>query len=128
MRGFGAVLAVFALMVSTVSFADDDNLRFPMDLHDLRLNSKQHHEVEAAMKEYQKEYRRFHRQNEKTEQDIRTLFLNPVFDERTFQAKHMEMARVSADIRTRLFARLHSILTPEQKRRFIRHMEEWEIE
>ncbi len=128
MRGLGAVLAALILILSAVSFADDDSSRFPMDMHDLRLNPKQHHAVEAAMQEYQKEYRRFHRQNEKTEREIRTLFLNPVFDEKAFRAKHMEMARASAEIRTRLFARLHSILTPEQKRRFIRHMEEWEIE
>lgn len=128
MRGLGAVMAALALILSTALFADDDSHRFPMDLHDLRLNPKQHHEVEAAMKEYQKEHRRFHRQNEKIEEEIRILFLNPVFDEKTFQTKHIEMARASAEIRTRLFARLHSILTPEQKQRFIRHMEEWEIE
>lgn len=119
-------LMMLLVLAAALAFGDDH--RFPMDLHDLELTSKQHKAVEAAMKEYQSSYRRYHRQSEKTQEELGDLFLNPVFDEKTFRTKHMEMVRGSVEIRTRLFARLHAILTPEQKRRYIRHMEEWEIE
>lgn len=126
MKSFRFLVMVLVLAVA-FAFGDDEH-RFPMDLHDLELTSKQHKAVEAAMKEYQSSYRRHHRQNEKTQEELGALFLNPVFDEKTFRTKHMEMVLDSVEIRTRLYVRIHSILTPEQKKRFIRHMEEWEIE
>lgn len=123
------IFLILAMMLAlTHAYADDDNHRFPMDLHDLKLSPQQHKAVESAMKEYQHDYRRFHRQNEKIEEESNLLLLEPTFDEKMFRTKNMEMARASIEIRTRLFSRLHTILTLEQKRRFIRHIEEWDIE
>lgn len=122
------LLAVIALLAFGTAHADDDRSRFPMDLGDLGLSPKQHKSVEAAMREYQHAYRRHHRQSEKTHEELTLLFLAPSFDEEAFRSKNMEIARASAEIRTKLFGRLHAILTPEQKRRFSRHLEEWESE
>jgi Spy/CpxP family protein refolding chaperone len=99
-----------------------------MDLHDLKLTAQQHKAVEAAMKEYQHAYRSYHRQSEKTQKELNELFLHPTFDETLFTAKNLELERTSVEIRTQLFSRLHALLTPEQKRRFVRHIEEWDIE
>lgn len=122
------ILLVMTVVVLGAAYGDDAARRFPMDMDDLGLTPKQHQSVEAAMKEYQQAYRRYHAQSEKIQEELNRLFLSPSFDEDAFRATQMEMARVSADIRTKLFARLHRILTSEQKRRFIRHLEEWEIE
>lgn len=108
------------------SYADDH--RLPMDLHDLGLSKQQHRLAEEAMKEYQLSYRRHHHQSEKSQEELNALFLEPVFDAEMFRAKNLEMEKSSIEIRTRLFERLHAILTPEQKRRFIRHLEEWDSE
>jgi len=110
------------------SYADNDGHRFPMDLDDLGLTQQQHRSVEDAMKEYQQAYRKYHHQSKQTQLDINGLFLAPTFDTELFRAKNLEMERMSIEIRVRLFERLHTILTPEQKRRFIQHMREWEIE
>lgn len=121
-------LILVMMLALNHAYADDDSHRFPMDLHDLKLSPQQHKAVESAMKEYQHDYRRFHRQNESIEEESNALLLDPIFDEKTFRTKNMEIARASIEIRIRLFSRLHTILTPEQKRRFIRHIEEWDIE
>lgn len=107
-------------------YADDH--RLPMDLNDLGLSKQQHRAVEEAMKEYQYSYRRYHHQSEKSQEELNALFLDPIFDAEAFKIKNFEMEKNSVEIRTRLFERLHTILTPEQKRRFIRHMKEWDIE
>lgn len=112
--------------VNTV-FADDDN-RFPMDLRDLGLTKQQHRMVEEAMKEYQYSYRIYHHQSKKSQEQLNVLFLNPTFDADEFQAKSLEIQRGSIEIRTRLFERIHTILNPEQKRRFVHHLQEWDIE
>lgn len=115
-------------LLCTLSFADGENHRFPMDLPDLGLTSQQHKAVETAMKEYRQAYRIHHRSREKTQQELNALFLQPTFNETVFRTKMMDIQNGSIEIRTRLFARLHGILTPEQKRRFLRHVEEWEVE
>lgn len=124
-------ITIFIMFISLLNlnfaFADDEH-RFPMDLHDLGLTKQQHRSVEEAMKEYQYAYRRFHHQSEKTQEELNVLFLNPSFDSETFRAKSLELERGSIEIRILLFKRIHTILSPEQKRRFIRHLEEWEIE
>jgi len=108
------------------SYADDH--RLPMDLHDLGLTKQQHRSVEEAMKEYQHSYRRYHHQNQKTQEELNALFLDPTFDLEKFRAKSLEREKASIEIRTRLFERLHTILNPAQKQRFITHMKEWDIE
>lgn len=117
-----------SLASATLCYADEDRHRFPMDFHDLGLTSKQHKEVQEAMKEYQHDSRRYHAQSAKIQQELNALFLNPTFDEESFRAKNIQMQRSSVDVRSRLFSRLHKILTPQQKQRFILHIEEWEIE
>jgi len=107
-------------------YADDH--RLPMDLHDLGLNKQQHRFVEEAMKEYQLSYRRYHHQSEKSQEELNAMFLDPTFDAQMFRAKNLEREKASIEIRTRLFERLHAILTPEQKRRFIAHIKEWDSE
>lgn len=121
------VIAILILSF-THSFADGHSHRFPMDLQDLGLTPQQHKEVEGALREYQHAYRTHRIQNEKDRQELNRLFLQPVFDEESFRTKNIERERGSVEIQTRFFSRLHRILTPEQKRRFIRHIEEWEVE
>lgn len=115
-------------LIVNLSYAEEEAHRFPMDLHDLSLTSQQHKAVESAMREYQHAYRNYREESEKRRQELNLLFVQPVFDEESFRAKNLEMGRASIEIRTRLFSRLHTILTAEQKRRFIRHIQEWDIE
>jgi len=112
----------------SVSFSYADDHRFPMDLDDLNLSPSQHKAVESAMREYRHAYRAYHLRSEKSRQELNVLFVQPVFDEEAFRAKNLETESASIEIRTRLFSRLHTILTPDQKRQFIRHIEEWDSE
>jgi Spy/CpxP family protein refolding chaperone len=118
-------IAIFVMLISFSAFADDDH-HFPMDLHDLGLTKPQHRAVEEAMKEYQTSNRRYHHQNEKSQDELNALFLNPSFDSQTYRAKSLERENASIEIRARLLERLHSVLTPEQRRRFVAHLEEWD--
>jgi protein CpxP len=119
-------ILVLAMLLTLSAYGDDDNHRFPMDLHDLGLTKQQHRVVEEAMKEYQYSNRRYHHQREKDQDALNALFLSPSFDSESFRAKSLEREKASIEIRARLLERLHSILTPEQKRRYIHHLEEWD--
>lgn len=120
------LITLIFLIGMNPAYADDHQL--PMDLRDLGLSKQQHRVVEEAMKEYQYSNRRLHHQRETSQEELNVLFLASSFDAEKFRAKNLEMEKASIEIRTRLFERLHSVLTFEQKRRFIRHLEEWDSE
>lgn len=120
-------IIIFVMLISLSVHADDDH-RFPMDLHDLGLTKQQHHVVEEVMKEYQYSNRRYHHQNKKSQEELNMLFVSPSFDSEAYRTKSLAMEKASIEIRARLFERLHSILTPEQRRRFAHHLEEWDSE
>ena len=119
-------IIVAAMVFSLSAYGDDDHHRLPMDLHDLALTKQQHRAVEEAMKEYQSSYRRYHHSKEKDQDEMNALFLSPTFDSEAFRAKSMEREKASIEIRARLLERLHSVLSPEQRARYIRHLEEWD--
>lgn len=119
-------ILVAAMVFSLSAYGDDDHHRLPMDLHDLALTKQQLRSVEEAMKEYQSSYRRYHHRKEKDQDELNALFLSSTFDAETFRAKSMEREKVSIEIRSRLLERLHSVLTPEQRARYIHHLEEWD--
>lgn len=118
-------IIVLMMLISSLH-ADDDHHRFPMDLHDLGLSKQQYHSVKEVMKEYQYAYRRYHHQREKVQEEVNGLFLNPTFDSESFRTKNLELEKASIEIRAHLMEQLHSVLTLEQKRRFISHLEEWD--
>ena len=127
MKWILTLLATLFLLGLNPLYGDEDN-RFPMDLSDLGLTQQQHHFVESAMREYQLSYRRYHHQSEKAQKEINALFLASTFDEKSFVSKNLEIQKSSIEIRTQLLKRVHTILNQEQKRRFVHHLEEWDIE
>ncbi len=108
--------------------ADEEHHRFAMDLHDLHLNPQQHQALKEAMREYRDAAQTLHHEQKRTQAGLDTLFLAPKFDKTAFEAAYLERVRASVRIRSRLFEQLHAILTPEQKHRFVKHIEEWELE
>jgi len=127
MNRITVLIMILFLSVAYNASADDDH-RFPMDLHDLGLSKQQHRLVEEAMKEYQSSYRSYHHHSKKAQENLSALFLSPSFDSETYRTKSLEEEKISIEIRVRLFEKLHAILTPEQKRLFVRHLKEWDSE
>ena len=128
MKSFIVLLLLVCFGWADSTKMDDDHHRFPMDLDDLQLTPQQHQAVKETMREYQNSSRLYHKQNAKTQLELNTLFLNPTFDERSFRSKRLEMQATSVEIQTQLLTKLHTILTPQQKQKFIRHIQEWEVE
>ncbi|MFA6189781.1 MAG: periplasmic heavy metal sensor [Sulfuricurvum sp.] len=128
MKSLIIILSLLCFVWADSSKMDEDHRRFPMDLDDLHLSAQQHQAVKEIMREYQSSSRLYHKQNAKTQLELNALFLNPAFDDKVYRARSMEIQSSSIEIQTRLLKKLHTILTPQQKKQFIRHIQEWEIE
>ncbi len=119
---------IFAGFLFFSASADGEHHRFAMDLHELHLDPQQHQALKEAMREYRDAAQTLHHEQKRTQADLDAIFLSPQFDNAAFEAAYLERVRASITIRSQLFKRLHAILTPEQKRRFVKHIEEWELE
>lgn len=128
MKSWIIILSLLCFVWADSSKREDDRHRFPMDLDDLHLTPQQYKAVKEVMREYQSSSRLYHKQNAKTRLELNILFLNPAFDEKAFRAKSIEIQTSSIEIQTQILKKLHTILTPQQKQQFIRHIQEWEIE
>lgn len=124
------ILALVALLF-TLLLADHDDHRehhLPMDISFLDLTKQQHEAVEKIVRDYRKAHQRLNREEVQTREAVSRLFEAEHFDREKFleltKALRAESEKVQADF----FEALHDVLTPEQRRRFVPYLEEWERE
>jgi Spy/CpxP family protein refolding chaperone len=123
---------LIALLLLGIARADDyeeeETLHLPRDLSRLELTPRQREAIGTILARNMEQLHRLHEERERLQKHLRALFLRDSFDRRAFEEALLESKRKAVAIEGELFARIHALLTPEQRRRFVRHMKEWEIE
>jgi len=126
-------LLTLFLLLAALLFADSDRHEhkehhLPLDMGYLHLSSDQHARAKTIVKTFKHEHKEFHRLKTETREAIAKLFLAESFDTAEFIRLTSALNQRGAEIQAGFFARMHAILSPEQKRRFAEYMEEWEVE
>ena len=121
------------LLLSTLLIADYDEHEYrdrhlPMDLSYLKLDREQHKSVKKIVRKYREALKDFHHQERRTRTAVAKLFAADTFDTEKFIELNTALQQEAVRIQARFFSRMHKVLTPRQKKRFIYYMEEWEIE
>ncbi len=123
---------VLFLFIFTLAFADGDeyeeNYRMPKDLSFLQLDKAQKNAFKKILKSYRKELEGIHEKEEVFEHDLQKLFMAEQFDTHYFMKKNMMLRRNIAEVEAAFFKDIHALLNKAQRKKFIRHIEEWEIE
>lgn len=125
-------LALF-LLLATLLFADSDRDEYrerhlPLDMRYLELSHEQHDQAKAIVQRFKHEYKEFHHLKKETRKAVSKLFLAKTFDSAEFIRLTSALDQRGAEIQAEFFSRMHGILTPSQKKRFVDYMEEWEVE
>ncbi|MDA3945501.1 MAG: Spy/CpxP family protein refolding chaperone [Helicobacteraceae bacterium] len=126
-------LLTLLLLLATLLFADSDKYEYkerhlPLDMHYLELTHKQHDQAKSIVRTFKHEYKEFHHLKKETREAVSKLFLAETFDSAEFIRLTSALNHREAEIQSELFSRMHGILTPSQKKRFVNYMEEWEVE
>lgn len=131
------LLAVFLLLIALAS-ADNDGREdeehayrerhIPLDMRYLGLSKKQRKEAKKLIQRFRSEYGRYYRQKEANEKAVARLFLAREFDTDAFVRLDTRQRQEAAGIQAAFFSGMHQLLTPKQRKRFVKYMEEWEIE
>jgi Spy/CpxP family protein refolding chaperone len=129
MRPIALLMLLLALL-----YGDHDDHRehherhLPLDISYLDLTHEQHEKVERIIRTHLEDHRRFNRQKRETREAISRLFAAEHFDRGTFLELTARLHSESAAMQAEFLGAIHEVLTPQQRRRFVFYMQEWEIE
>lgn len=122
--------AVFILFLTLFLYAGhDDKKEFHInkDLTHLNLSQEQNEAMKKILKKYHHEIEEFREFQEKINVKKQKLFLEEALDLEALNMLNRKLYEKSTQEENTLLSRVHAILTPEQRVRFIRYFEEWEI-
>jgi len=114
-------------------FADDNEHKhekdhFPLDVSYLKLSDHQYKKLVKIIKKSKHKRKEFHEEEEDTRKEISKLFLSDTFDRDEFVRLANRLKSLSVEIQADFFLKMHKLLNQNQKRDFVRYMEEWEVE
>lgn len=100
----------------------------PLDVRYLHLSTSQLGQARIMIRKFRTAYKQYRKEKELGEKQAATLFLEKSFDAATFTRTLSRPSRHAIEMQATFFSQMHRILTPEQRKRFVRYMEEWEVE
>jgi Spy/CpxP family protein refolding chaperone len=125
-------LIILLLIISTLLAKHDEHKykqhHLPLDVSYLNLTEEQHHKLVKIVKKFKHERKEFHEEEEDIREDISKLFLSERFDKDEFIRLNTKLKSRSIAIEADFFLQIHKLLSPEQKKGFVRYMKEWEVE
>jgi len=126
-------LLIILLLIILPLFADDNEHKrerhhLPLDMSYLKLSDHQYKKLVKIVKKFKHERKEFHEEEEDIREDISKLFLSDRFDRGEFVRLSNRLKSLSIDIQADFFVKIHHLLTPNQKKHFVKYMQEWEVE
>ncbi len=119
------------LLIFSLGFCDEEyeeGFHIPKDLSYLHLTNEQKLKLKKILKEHREVLEKLHKKEENVEKELKKFFLQDRFDKRAFFKKNLELKREIAKTESDFFEKIHSILDKNQRKKFIKYLEEWEIE
>lgn len=98
------------------------------DLSSLELTSEQKEVAKAIIKQFRIDIKSFHEFKEKMEEQKKILLTRDQFHEEDLQNINQVINQKASMIESRFLFQMHTLLRPEQRQKFARNLEEWEIE
>ena len=107
---------------------DDDHHLYKKDLTFLALNPSQQIIVKKILQDYRIKMKSLKQTQKMLASQKQTLFLQDKFDGVKMQQQNKQLSDKASAIEIEFLKQMHIVLTLEQKKKFIHHMDEWEID
>ncbi len=116
------------LFLFGVNLQADDDRHFPRDLKKLELSSEQNTQLKDLFKSYHKLRKEHEEDEEDFEERLEKMFKDEDFKKEDFIEIKSDLYHKAIRIEAEILAKVHTILSPKQRREFAKDLEEWEIE
>lgn len=115
-------------MVFSDGHDDKDHHYYKKDLTFLALNPSQQIIVKKILRDYRIKMKSLQQTQKVSAEQKQTLFLQDKFDSIKMQQQNRQLSDKASAIEIEFLKQMHAVLTLEQKKKFIHHMDEWEID
>ncbi|MDH4944049.1 Spy/CpxP family protein refolding chaperone [Sulfurimonas sp. C5] len=123
-------LVIFLLIAKI--YADDHELHSKhhiyKELSHLDLTKEQQHRVKKILKIYRKELKEYKELEEDIEDKRKDIFLQKSFDLEKINSLNQQLDREAHGIENRFLQKMHFVLTPQQRKKFVHYFDDWEVE
>jgi len=129
-------MVLIVLLLSSLLFSDQDkhhedekkNIHMPYDMHYLDLTPLQQKKIRSLMISSRERRKKLHENTEVIERSLSALLGQEYFDKQTFIDRQLQLKKEALQIEADLLAGIHSILTKQQRKKFVHYLKEWEID
>ncbi len=127
-------LLILSLLFSSLLLGDDDDYgkkdhhHYTKDLRYLDLSSSQKQQIKHILKNYRHDIKRYRKDKEDIQEQKQEIFSKESLDETKLEELNYRLTKISSKIEIDMLKAIHGILSQEQRERFIKHMDDWEIE
>jgi Spy/CpxP family protein refolding chaperone len=126
------ILLILALFFSFL-FSDDHyeheykERHLTKELSHLQLSKKQKHEIKKIIREHRYNLKEYRELKEDIETQKKSFFLDNDLDIKKIEKLNHKLDEKAHTIENSFLKKIHSILTYEQRKRFIYYFEDWEV-
>jgi Spy/CpxP family protein refolding chaperone len=116
------------LLLFSFVYADRDEHHYKKDLSYLELSHTQKKQMKSILKEYRHKVKDYREYKHDLIKDKEELFLESVLDEEKIRSINQKISEYASKIEIDLLKKIHVVLSQEQKEKFEKYIEEWELE
>ena len=124
-------MKAFLILVLALSLYASDGKKehhLSKDLSYLELSVEQKEATKILIKQFRIDIKAFREYKEKMEDEKESLVMREVLNEDDLQKINQAISQKASTIESRFLVQMHNLLTPEQRKKFARNLEEWEVE
>lgn len=125
-------IIIFFLLFG-IAFADKDSEEhghhhYKKDLTFLDLKESQKNVIKNILNQYRIEIKDYKNYQKQVEEQKQKIFLSQKFDDVKMQKIDQELLKKASNIQINFLKKIHSVLTIQQRQKFIYYIDEWEID
>ncbi len=127
-------LLILSLLFASLLLGDNDEYEkkdhhhYSKDLRYLDLSSSQKEHIKHILKNYRHDIKRYREDKEDIQEEKQKLFSQNILDENKLEELNYQLTKISSKIEIDMLKAIHNVLSQKQREKFIKHMDEWEIE
>ena len=125
------LLLILSLLIYTL-FADSDEEKhhhyYHKDLTYLNLDHDQKKSLKHILKEYRKNIKHYRENKKEILKQKQIIFSQDDFDTTKLEKLNLEVAKLATQLEVKFLQQIHTLLSKEQRIKFIEYIDEWEVE
>jgi len=121
------VLLLFSLTQAD-EFEHHSKKHIQKELSHIKLKKEQKKELKSILKAFRTDLKSYQKLKKRVQKEKEQLFLEEHINIKRLQQLDFMLNKKAKEIENSFLLQMHHLLTPKQRKQFIRHFDDWEVE